>query len=183
MGECFLVFPKVGLSDIFFVRRSNKSLAAFNKITSKHVDFLICDPGGLNPVFGIELDDSSHESSKRMARDDFVDELFDTAGLPLIRVPVKVSYDTRELGALFREALRQFGDFRAPEPPSAEEVQHTLADPPAQASAPLCPKCGIPMIIRTAKRGSHEGERFFGCSNYPRCKNTMPCDRHEATPA
>ncbi len=31
-----------------------------------------------------------------------------------------------------------------------------------------CPKCGNDMIIRT----SRSGERFVGCTNFPRCKNT-----------
>lgn len=39
-----------------------------------------------------------------------------------------------------------------------------------------CPKCGSAMIIRTAKRGPNAGSRFWGCSNYPRCKVTSPYD-------
>ena len=33
---------------------------------------------------------------------------------------------------------------------------------------PLCPKCGIPMVQRTAKRGPNVGQSFFGCPNYPK---------------
>ncbi|OGD71525.1 hypothetical protein A3D09_02185 [Candidatus Collierbacteria bacterium RIFCSPHIGHO2_02_FULL_49_10] len=29
-----------------------------------------------------------------------------------------------------------------------------------------CPECAGRMILRTAKRGSHAGERFWGCANY-----------------
>src|SRR3989304_438966 len=89
MGERFLVFPKVGLEDIFFVSRPNENAGARNRIDRKHLDFLICDAGTLDPVFGIELDDSSHQNSKRVARDMFKDEVFETAGLPLVRVPVR----------------------------------------------------------------------------------------------
>ena len=32
----------------------------------------------------------------------------------------------------------------------------------------MCPKCGSPMSIRTAKTG-----KFWGCSGYPKCKHTM----------
>ncbi|TFB08185.1 RecQ family ATP-dependent DNA helicase [Candidatus Atribacteria bacterium MT.SAG.1] len=39
-----------------------------------------------------------------------------------------------------------------------------------------CPKCGAPMILRTAKRGPNAGGKFYGCSNYPRCKETIPID-------
>lgn len=39
-----------------------------------------------------------------------------------------------------------------------------------------CPKCGSPMILHTAKRGPNAGGKFYGCSNYPRCKVTLPID-------
>jgi len=29
-----------------------------------------------------------------------------------------------------------------------------------------CSECGGRMILRTAKRGTHAGERFWGCANY-----------------
>src|SRR5688572_10060764 len=38
------------------------------------------------------------------------------------------------------------------------------------ADARVCPRCGSPMVIRTAGRGRYEGQRFWGCSTYPRCK-------------
>ncbi|HAG04393.1 MAG TPA: DNA-binding protein [Lachnospiraceae bacterium] len=33
-----------------------------------------------------------------------------------------------------------------------------------------CPKCGNPLILRTAKRGENAGKQFYGCSNYPKCR-------------
>ncbi len=38
----------------------------------------------------------------------------------------------------------------------------------------LCPKCGSPMIVRTAKKGSNTGNKFWGCSKYPACKSIRP---------
>lgn len=32
--------------------------------------------------------------------------------------------------------------------------------------APLCPKCGAPMVKRYAKRGSNQGKAFWSCSKY-----------------
>jgi len=37
---------------------------------------------------------------------------------------------------------------------------------------PVCPTCGVPMMLRTAKRGSHQGNQFYGCANYPSCRQT-----------
>ena len=33
-----------------------------------------------------------------------------------------------------------------------------------------CPLCGGKLVLRTAKKGGHEGEQFYGCSNYPKCR-------------
>lgn len=40
----------------------------------------------------------------------------------------------------------------------------------------ICPKCGSKMILRTARRGPYAGQDFYGCSNYPRCKEIFRSD-------
>lgn len=35
-----------------------------------------------------------------------------------------------------------------------------------------CPWCGFQLVLRTAHKGSHAGNNFYGCSNYPKCKFT-----------
>lgn len=35
--------------------------------------------------------------------------------------------------------------------------------------APSCPACSYPMIQCLAKRGEYAGQKFWGCSLYPRC--------------
>ena len=39
-----------------------------------------------------------------------------------------------------------------------------------QADTTVCPRCGGKLILRIAKSGGYEGNRFYGCSNYPRCR-------------
>ncbi len=34
----------------------------------------------------------------------------------------------------------------------------------------LCPRCGRPLVLRTAQNGIYAGNQFFGCSDYPRCR-------------
>ena len=41
-----------------------------------------------------------------------------------------------------------------------------------QEDAPLCPKCGKPMIKRVAKKGTNSGKPFWSCSGYPECNGT-----------
>ena len=43
----------------------------------------------------------------------------------------------------------------------------------APVSSPACPICGAPMVLRTAKQGARAGSKFWGCSNYPKCKGIV----------
>jgi restriction system protein len=38
--------------------------------------------------------------------------------------------------------------------------------------APVCPRCGSEMALRTARHGANAGQSFWGCSKYPRCRGT-----------
>ncbi|MFA5263032.1 MAG: restriction endonuclease [Opitutaceae bacterium] len=40
-------------------------------------------------------------------------------------------------------------------------------------TTPTCPRCGIKMVRRTASKGPNQGQSFWGCENYPRCKSTF----------
>lgn len=46
------------------------------------------------------------------------------------------------------------------------------AEKSVQGNAPLCPKCGKPMIKRVAKKGINAGKEFWSCSSYPNCDGT-----------
>lgn len=37
----------------------------------------------------------------------------------------------------------------------------------------VCPKCGAKMILRTASKGPNADGEFWGCSTYPKCRQTM----------
>jgi ribosomal protein L37AE/L43A len=41
---------------------------------------------------------------------------------------------------------------------------------------PRCSSCGARMVVRLAKRKSHLGTKFWGCTNYPSCRNTVSID-------
>lgn len=56
---------------------------------------------------------------------------------------------------------------RDEEPTKATRIE--AGSPP---SVPVCPQCGVPMVARTARRGAKAGERFYGCVNFPRCRQT-----------
>jgi len=37
-----------------------------------------------------------------------------------------------------------------------------------------CPLCGSKMVLRTAKKGPAAGQKFWGCSRFPKCRGTKP---------
>jgi hypothetical protein len=78
---------------------------AFNKISAKHLDYLLCHPADLSFICAIELDDSSHRQQKRRARDSFLKAAFDSAGLPLLQIPASSHYQVEELRDLILPLL------------------------------------------------------------------------------
>ena len=105
---------KVRLADIFDTKSGQGFYAAFNRISAKHVDFLLIRESDGKPMLGIELDDSSHEAKKRQERDDFVDRVFNASGLPLLHFPVQKVYDPQEMAERMMSAIGI-----APEPSQA----------------------------------------------------------------
>jgi restriction system protein len=45
-----------------------------------------------------------------------------------------------------------------------------LGMPTSSRAFVLCPKCGSEMVLRTAKKGIHAGQKFWGCSRFPACR-------------
>ena len=170
-GQQVIVLAKVNLNDLFFAQTGDprRNRAVSNRIDRKHVDFLLCDAQTLRPVLGIELDDRSHERPERKARDELVDGVFAAAGLPLLRVPTRVSYAPEELVALIQPC---FGATEPSVSPASEAPEPAQGAPVTQA----CPKCGAAMALRTAKSGPNAGGQFWGCTNYPRCRTTLPVE-------
>lgn len=68
----------------------------------------------MKPLVGIELDDSSHDRADRQERDEFVNEVFQAAGLPLIHIPVQREYNTRELAAQIAPLIKSRMSISAP---------------------------------------------------------------------
>ncbi len=156
----FVICCKVRLGDLFYVVHREQRQSFRNKVERKHVDFLLCDPLTMKQLCGVELDDSSHKRADRQARDLFVDEVFRSAKLPLIHIPTARTYRPDELLDRLIPHLRQ--SKRDVLTPSGRENN----------KVPTCPKCEIPMVLRIATKGPNAGNKFYGCVNYPQCKQT-----------
>lgn len=100
---------KMRLADIMAVRKGTEDyMAYFNKIKAKHTDFVFCDPDTLEILAGLELDDPSHERPERMERDEFVDNAYAAAGIPLIHVWNPI--EPEELEQILLEVLPSFAE-------------------------------------------------------------------------
>ena len=53
---------------------------------------------------------------------------------------------------------------------SSEPIDYNLKE----IKKGICRKCGGKLVLRTAKYGKYKGNKFYGCSNFPKCKNIIP---------
>ena len=156
-----VICPKVNLADVFTVPKHVANQGYRNRISQKHVDFLICNPTSMKPIVGIELDDSSHARSQRKVRDQLVERVFSAAELPLLRVPVQAGYVIGDLKVLVEPHLK------------LDAIERQIPPAAAQSSPPQCPRCNVRMIERVAQTGRNAGRPFFGCPNFPRCREVV----------
>ncbi len=53
------------------------------------------------------------------------------------------------------------------------EVKPSTESAPIQEEKLICPKCGAEMVKRKATKGANAGKEFYGCSNFPKCRNIV----------
>nr|WP_246335849.1 DUF2726 domain-containing protein [Azomonas macrocytogenes] len=109
IGDDFHLFGKVRIADVIEVspmRNGRDWWRAFTRISSKHLDYVICDRNSLVVLCAIELDDSSHARPDRQERDVFVDAVCRAAGVPLLRFVNKASYSVPEVRSRILQAIR-----------------------------------------------------------------------------
>ena len=174
-GGDLAICPKVRLADVLSVTASGgERQSAFNRISGKHVDFLLCDALTMKPALAIELDDSSHTAAKRASRDEFVDKAYQAAGLPVLHMSVRRTYSPQEMATAVRDAVAGGLQQPAAQPQEESGVEGQAGFAQAIDSAPMCPKCGVQMVLRSSSKGKHKGRSFYGCPNFPQCRETLP---------
>lgn len=151
------IFGKVRVADVLTtVKGMNPSnrQKAFNKISAKHFDFVLCNKDDYSIICAIELNDKSHNNKQRQQRDAFLENACEAASLPLIQIKAQAGY-------------------------SLDEIKNQLAPYiPAMLVGRLegkskeCPKCNSTMVVRLAQKGDNKDKHFWGCSTYPKCRYT-----------
>lgn len=160
VGERYIIFAKVALNDIFLIVRPNENVHYFNKIFRKHVDFLLCSPQSLKPEIGVELVKPIAKNETRAA-DQFMEDLFLTAGLPLVHIPSSERYAIADVVSLFQVAITK-----------ARRVKSQVDA--SRDSIPMCPRCGKMMVLRTHRSGPQAGLLYYGCIDNPTCPGSVP---------
>ena len=89
IAKRYQISCKVRLADIVTCDDSDWKRGQANRISQKHIDFVLNCPKSSRIVAAIELDDSSHERPERRSRDAFVNRLVAQVGVRLLRVPAK----------------------------------------------------------------------------------------------
>lgn len=206
VGTEALVFSKVRVADVLSPRKGLGRAdwqRAFNAVSAKHFDFLICDPQDCSVKVAVELDDSSHGSARGQKRDRFLNGACESAGLPLLRVkasksyvladikqqiesaispPEEISMDSASAEPTAAEASSTCQPDEAPSSvavvpePESQAVEASADTGPKNSPSPPCPRCGEPMILRKAKSGSNAGQEFWGCSTFPKCRGVAKLD-------
>jgi ssDNA-binding Zn-finger/Zn-ribbon topoisomerase 1 len=140
---------------------------AFNKISSKHFDFLLCDKNDLSILCAIELNDRSHNSKKRKDRDIFLEGACQSANVPLVQIVAQTTYNIKEI----QNALSVFLPRSMP-PKSVNVTEPAVIERKPADSEKLCPKCSAVMVKKVAKKGKNAGNEFWACSAFPKCRYT-----------
>lgn len=128
------VLSKVRMADLIQVKGGLSHAeweAAFERIKSRHVDFVLANPVNLYPLLLIELDGPSHESEQTRRRDRFVDEAYRTAGLPILHV--------RGAARLEEHICAELGLPLTEQPEKADGLTRTSGSPPAATSLQAAP--------------------------------------------
>jgi hypothetical protein len=179
LGPRAAISPKVRLADILYVTNQKNYMSFFGRISQRHVDFLLCEASTMKPVLVIELDDSSHRQSRQVSKDEFLDNALRAADLPILRIKAQRQYSQEEVIAHLTPLLsRNSHQTKAPPvgTPIGKQSNETSPEP-----LPSCPICGETMVVRVAAHGKHKGSRFYGCTNYPKCKGVLPYPKHKLT--
>jgi len=104
VSERLVIFTKVSQTDVFSISGSDVSKDSDMK-NQKTVDFLLCDPDSFKPVLALFFEDNKNLDVDQINKEESLDEVFASAGLPFVKVNAMDSYDIPELARAFRKAI------------------------------------------------------------------------------
>ncbi|RUO26480.1 hypothetical protein CWE09_07165 [Aliidiomarina minuta] len=120
-GDEYRIFTKVRLGDVVSVREKGLSRSAQrdaqNKVSSRMLDYVLCDRSNMRVVGVIELE-PIEANSNQAKRNWFLKNSLNAAGIPFLRFKAKPGYRADELGRFIDSKLNQSDFVRAASPKS-----------------------------------------------------------------
>ncbi len=195
IGDKYIVFSRVSMAEVIRTSHglSKKKRAAYvQKLQGVQVPFVLCEATSLVIVAGVMLDEQVQPDEQALMERNFITQVFNVTGLPLVCFDAKNTYDVKLMA---KSLHRQIGE------PQSEPIQDFLSDAgedtnepvvelvlkpmnesfePAPSQEQMCPKCGAPMKLKKAEKGRRAGKHFLMCSTFPECKRAIPVESYEA---
>lgn len=102
-------------------------------------------------------------------------------------MPINVTYArgcidyiaSKSVKILSKEQVRRtitligFGRLEPSSKTNRHHVAHVKQIIESKNNNKSCPKCGSNMVLREAKRGPNTGNKFWGCSSFPKCRSVV----------
>ena len=82
---------------------SSEKVGQLRRLGRRHVDFVLCSPSSLAPILAIKLDQG--QDYKKRPEDELTEDSLAIAGLPLLRLKAKTSYDVAKLSRRIRMSI------------------------------------------------------------------------------
>lgn len=103
--KCYVI-PQVHLSAMINHRIKGQNWkGAFTHINGKSVDYVLLRSRDLSIMCAVELDDTTHDSAKRIERDREVERILQAADIPLLRLRHPESMTKQEIVDAFAKVL------------------------------------------------------------------------------
>lgn len=106
-GDRYYIFPQIHLTALAKNEtRGRYYKLGYQRINRRSVDYVLCDKVSLQPVYAVELDDRTHDTTRRQARDQIVETILTEIGLPLVRFRNTGSLTDEDIAKSFYDAHR-----------------------------------------------------------------------------
>jgi len=171
-----IVFGKVRVADVLKTESGLSNSVrqiAFNRISGKHFDYVLCNPDDLSIIATVELDDASHNSKKAIKRDEFLESACRAADLILHRFKASYNYKVTEVRDVIFPTKATLNTLEGEASNTAVTNEEDMAIEVKEEANNTCPKCSSDLVTRTVKKGEKKGSNFLACSAFPKCRYTL----------
>jgi hypothetical protein len=171
-----IVFGKVRVADVLKTESGLSNSVrqiAFNRISGKHFDYVLCNPDDLSIIAIVELDDSSHNSKKAIKRDEFLESACRAANLTLHRFKASYNYKVSEVRDVIFPIEATLNTLEIEASNAAVVNEENTAIEVKEEPYKTCPKCSSDLVTRTVKKGEKKDSNFLACSAFPKCRYTL----------